>query len=235
MTVSEVQERNPVARAVIAHARTSFVPVVWATLVDRIHLVQKLFDATAVFAGLSDRLAELNVRRGNPAISSSACRCADSITDEKVKVLSTTELLGPLADTKLGIEIQLLPARRRCRTSSCSGSSRTTESNCMSPPHSGGGMQIQPVSLGMDFRSVFDPAQEAYERLIYDVLRGDAALFPRRKEVEWFRQVIDPLLAHWAGFGHPDTYPFGTAGPDGRGVRSDQTCLVLPPVAGSNR
>ena len=48
----------------------------------------------------------------------------------------------------------------------------------------GGGMHIQPVSLGMDFRSVFDPAPEAYERLICDVLRGDATLFPRREEVE---------------------------------------------------
>jgi glucose-6-phosphate 1-dehydrogenase len=81
----------------------------------------------------------------------------------------------------------------------------------------GGGMHIQPVSLGMDFRSVFDPAPEAYERLISDVLRGDATLFPRREEVEWSWRVIDPLLEHWAGIGRPDTYPSGSAGPESAG------------------
>ena len=78
----------------------------------------------------------------------------------------------------------------------------------------GGGMHIQPVSLGMDFRSVFDPAPEAYERLICDVLRGDATLFPRREEVEWSWRVIDPLLDYWAGVGRPDNYPSGTSGPE---------------------
>ncbi|MBC2644663.1 MULTISPECIES: glucose-6-phosphate dehydrogenase [unclassified Rhodococcus (in: high G+C Gram-positive bacteria)] len=78
----------------------------------------------------------------------------------------------------------------------------------------GGGMHIQPVSLGMDFRSVFDPAPEAYERLICDVLRGDATLFPRREEVEWSWRVIDPLLEHWAATGRPDTYPSGASGPE---------------------
>ncbi|MGW5153032.1 glucose-6-phosphate dehydrogenase [Rhodococcus koreensis] len=77
----------------------------------------------------------------------------------------------------------------------------------------GGGMQIQPVSLGMDFRSVFDPAPEAYERLIGDVLRGDSTLFPRRAEVEHSWRIIDPLLQHWATAGRPDTYPAGTSGP----------------------
>ena len=77
----------------------------------------------------------------------------------------------------------------------------------------GGGMQIQPVSLGMDFRSVFDPAPEAYERLIGDVLRGDGTLFPRRAEVEHSWRIIDPLLQHWATAGRPDTYPAGTSGP----------------------
>nr|WP_237726835.1 glucose-6-phosphate dehydrogenase [Rhodococcus jostii] len=78
----------------------------------------------------------------------------------------------------------------------------------------GGGMHIQPVSLGMDFRSVFDPAPEAYERLICDVLRGDATLFPRREEVEWSWRVIDPLLEHWAALGRPDNYPSGASGPE---------------------
>ncbi|MFE7420277.1 glucose-6-phosphate dehydrogenase [Rhodococcus sp. NPDC057529] len=78
----------------------------------------------------------------------------------------------------------------------------------------GGGMNIQPVSLGMDFRSVFDhPAPEAYERLICDVLRGDATLFPRQDEVECSWRIIDPLLEHWAEHGRPDVYVAGSAGP----------------------
>ncbi|MGW5515098.1 glucose-6-phosphate dehydrogenase [Nocardia africana] len=82
----------------------------------------------------------------------------------------------------------------------------------------GGGMDIQPISLGTDFRSVFDPAPEAYERLISDVLRGDATLFLRREEVEQSWRVIDPLLEHWARSGRPDRYPSGSAGP----VSADQ-------------
>lgn len=46
----------------------------------------------------------------------------------------------------------------------------------------GDGMHIQRVSLGTDFRSVFEEAPEAYERLIRDVLRADATLFPRRRK-----------------------------------------------------
>ncbi|ALU73475.1 glucose-6-phosphate dehydrogenase (plasmid) [Rhodococcus erythropolis R138] len=77
----------------------------------------------------------------------------------------------------------------------------------------GGGMHIQPVSLGTDFRSVFDEAPEAHERLIRDVLCGDATLFPRREEVETSWRIIDPLLAHWANLGRPDNYPSGSSGP----------------------
>ncbi|MGW5105984.1 glucose-6-phosphate dehydrogenase [Nocardia sp. NPDC004123] len=77
----------------------------------------------------------------------------------------------------------------------------------------GGGMHIQPISLCMDFRSIFDSAPEAYERLIFDVLRGDATLFLRGEEVEQSWRVIDPLLDQWARCGRPDRYPSGSAGP----------------------
>ncbi|WP_280784433.1 glucose-6-phosphate dehydrogenase [Rhodococcus opacus] len=94
----------------------------------------------------------------------------------------------------------------------------------------GEGMHIQPVSLGMDFRSVFDPAPEAYERLIHDVLRGDATLFPRREEVEWSWRVIDPLLEHWVGGGRPEAYSAGSAGPvsaDGMLARTGRAWRAL--------
>lgn len=94
----------------------------------------------------------------------------------------------------------------------------------------GGGMHIQPVSLGMDFKSVFDPAPEAYERLICDVIRGDATLFPRREEVEWSWRVIDPLLEHWAALGRPDTYPSGASGPESAERILSRTCRAWRPL-----
>jgi glucose-6-phosphate 1-dehydrogenase len=209
---------------------------------------------------------------------------ADSIAAEKIKILSATELLGPLAQTSargqygpgmenghpvLGlIEETGFPANSTTETFAALTVSiatrrwagvpfyirtgkrlarKTTEIAVTFRPPShgsadaraaavsnvlvfrvqpddgielhigakrpGGGMHIQPVSLGMDFRSVFDPVPEAYERLICDVIRGDATLFPRREEVEYSWRIIDPLLRHWAAHGRPDTYPAGSAGP----------------------
>ncbi|WP_327098200.1 glucose-6-phosphate dehydrogenase [Nocardia vinacea] len=77
----------------------------------------------------------------------------------------------------------------------------------------GGGMDVREVSLDMNFRSVFDQAPEAYERLIHDVLRGDPTLFPRREEIEWAWRIIDPLLEHWGRSGRPDKYDAGSPGP----------------------
>lgn len=77
----------------------------------------------------------------------------------------------------------------------------------------GSGMHIEPISLRMDFGSVFDPAPEAYERLIRDVIRGDATLFPRHEEVEMSWRVIDPLLDFWTRGGRPEPYPSGSSGP----------------------
>ncbi|MFC9840514.1 glucose-6-phosphate dehydrogenase [Rhodococcus sp. NPDC127530] len=411
--------------AVIAHARTPFDPVVWATLAERIHLVQGSFDDTAAFARLAARLAEIDVRRGKSGNyvfylsvppSSFAAVCdqlaicglnrnahgwrrvvvekpfghdlassqalgvalervfppssiyridhylgketvqnilalrfangmfeplwnnrhidhvqitmaesvgvpgragyydgvgaardviqnhllqllaliameepvafdADSIAAEKIKVLSATELRGPLAETSArgqygagvengvpvpgladeagfpadsatetfaaltvgiatrrwaGVPFFIRTGKRLARRTAeiavtftpPAHGSRAARAAAVSnvlvfrvqpddgielhigAKRPGGGMHIQPVSLGMDFRSVFDPAPEAYERLICDVIRGDATLFPRREEVEWSWRVIDPLLEHWAGCGRPDAYSSGTAGPE---------------------
>ncbi len=63
--------------------------------------------------------------------------------------------------------------------------------------------------------SFLSESPEAYERLILDVMRGDATLFTRNDEVEALWRIIDPILAAWA----QDTespipqYPAGSAGP----------------------
>ena len=54
----------------------------------------------------------------------------------------------------------------------------------------------------MDFlygEAFTESSPEAYERLILDVLLGDATLFPHAAEVEASWRVIDPLEDVWAG------------------------------------
>lgn len=79
----------------------------------------------------------------------------------------------------------------------------------------GDGMRIQDVDLDMSYAESFhQPSPEAYERLILDVLRGDASLFPTQEEIEASWAVVDPVIAHWARTGRPDAYESGSSGPD---------------------
>lgn len=61
------------------------------------------------------------------------------------------------------------------------------------------------------------PAQgntpEAYERLLYDILRGDATLFSRWDEVEASWKLADSIIAHKTGAGCYPNYDAGTMGP----------------------
>jgi glucose-6-phosphate 1-dehydrogenase len=77
-------------------------------------------------------------------------------------------------------------------------------------------MQIRPVNMEFHYGTAFvSESPEAYERLILDVMRGDATLFTRNDEVVALWRIIDPILAAWAA----DTttpipqYPAGSAGP----------------------
>jgi len=56
---------------------------------------------------------------------------------------------------------------------------------------------------------------EAYERLLYDVMRGDPTLFTRWDEVEAAWRFIDPITAAWAAAGPPQfpNYAAGQWGP----------------------
>jgi len=57
---------------------------------------------------------------------------------------------------------------------------------------------------------------EAYERLLLDVIAGDATLFMRRDAVEAAWQWVMPILERWTeqGDGGLATYPAGEWGPD---------------------
>ena len=78
------------------------------------------------------------------------------------------------------------------------------------------GTQMEVRDVTMDFAygdSFTENSPEAYERLILDVLLGDAPLFPRHEEVEMSWEILDPILDNWASHGKPEGYPPGTWGP----------------------
>jgi len=77
----------------------------------------------------------------------------------------------------------------------------------------GSAMEVRDVSMDFLYGEAFtESSPEAYERLVLDVLIGDATLFPRNEEVELSWQVIDPLEEFWAGT-KPEPYRAGEWGP----------------------
>jgi glucose-6-phosphate 1-dehydrogenase len=78
-----------------------------------------------------------------------------------------------------------------------------------------GGIRLQHAPLDMNFADVFSIyAPEAYERLLMDVIRGNATLFMRRDEVEAAWRWIDPILEAWNHMEEaPRPYFAGTWGP----------------------
>ncbi len=78
-----------------------------------------------------------------------------------------------------------------------------------------GGMRLQHVPLDMSFAKAFGaPSPEAYERLLMDVVRGNASLFMRRDEVEAAWRFVDPIRDAWAQSGEgPRPYNSGSWGP----------------------
>jgi glucose-6-phosphate 1-dehydrogenase len=74
-------------------------------------------------------------------------------------------------------------------------------------------MEVRDVAMDFLYGEQFTEASpEAYERLLLDVLLGDATLFPRNAEVEASWAVIDPLEEFWAGT-EPYPYRAGEWGP----------------------
>lgn len=81
-----------------------------------------------------------------------------------------------------------------------------------------GGMRLAEVTLDMTFASALGQhakAQDAYERLIMDVMRGDQTLFMRGDEVEAAWAWTDPIIAAWEEARlSPASYDSGSSGPD---------------------
>ena len=78
----------------------------------------------------------------------------------------------------------------------------------------GTAMEVRDVTMDFAYGHAFtESSPEAYERLILDVLLGDPPLFPRHEEVELSWKILDPITAHWAAKGQPETYRSGGWGP----------------------
>ncbi|WP_053384066.1 glucose-6-phosphate dehydrogenase [Leucobacter celer] len=76
--------------------------------------------------------------------------------------------------------------------------------------------RVRDVTMDFGYGHAFTEASpEAYERLILDVLLGDAPLFPRQREVELSWRILDPVEEYWAGLDEPlEQYAPGSWGPD---------------------
>lgn len=74
-----------------------------------------------------------------------------------------------------------------------------------------GGMRLRHVPLDMSFAEEFEARSiDAYERLLLDVIRGNATLFMRRDEVEAAWKWVDPIISGWQE--NADNIPKYTAG-----------------------
>ena len=80
----------------------------------------------------------------------------------------------------------------------------------------GRGMALQEVELDLHFDEAFQRRRwDAYERLLLDVIDGDATLFMRRDEIEAAWRWVDPIIGGWHEvYRSPKRYAAGSWGPE---------------------
>ncbi|MGB8841462.1 MAG: glucose-6-phosphate dehydrogenase [Aliidongia sp.] len=78
-----------------------------------------------------------------------------------------------------------------------------------------GGLRLRNTALNLSFAEAFKTRfPDAYERLLMDVVRGNATLFMRRDEVEAAWSWVEPILEGWSRTGQVcKAYTAGTWGP----------------------
>jgi glucose-6-phosphate 1-dehydrogenase len=81
--------------------------------------------------------------------------------------------------------------------------------------------QTESVNLDFHYSDSFGECviPDAYERLLWDALNGDAALFTRSDGIESAWEIIDPIIAQWEANSNSapplERYPVGSWGPQG--------------------
>ncbi len=79
----------------------------------------------------------------------------------------------------------------------------------------GSPFRVRTVPLDFSYRGFTEQSPEAYERVLFDALAGDATLFIREDEVDQAWRIVQPLInAFDAGTLPLHLYPAGTWGPD---------------------
>lgn len=77
-------------------------------------------------------------------------------------------------------------------------------------------IKTEQISLNATMKGALDEANDAYEELLLDVIKGDRSLFLRYDEVKAAWMVVDPVIQTWAAeTAYIDTYASGTWGPQG--------------------
>ncbi|MCC6823201.1 MAG: glucose-6-phosphate dehydrogenase, partial [Verrucomicrobia subdivision 3 bacterium] len=73
-------------------------------------------------------------------------------------------------------------------------------------------MQLRPVDMRFSYRESFAaPSPDAYETLLWDVMKHDATLFMRADQVEAAWQLLMPVLEAWQATA-PSDFPNYAAG-----------------------
>ncbi|HET7558931.1 MAG TPA: glucose-6-phosphate dehydrogenase [Limnochordia bacterium] len=75
-------------------------------------------------------------------------------------------------------------------------------------------LRVKTVQMDFDYDTNFDDEEPtAYEKLLLDVMEGDAMLFAREDWVEASWRLLDPVLEVWDAGGEIEIYPSGSQGP----------------------
>jgi glucose-6-phosphate 1-dehydrogenase len=96
--------------------------------------------------------------------------------------------------------------------------------------------EMRPVEMSFEYEDSFGPfaIPEAYERLLLDILKGDASLFTRSDSIELGWQLVDPILEAWESEHAPPLYFYESAswGPPeaDRLIAHDDYCWAQGPT-----
>jgi len=72
-------------------------------------------------------------------------------------------------------------------------------------------MNVRQTTLDFRFDTKFAGTMpDGYERLLLDVVTGDASLFSRADEVEAAWAIIDPIIRTWMENDEPELYEYET-------------------------
>jgi glucose-6-phosphate 1-dehydrogenase len=83
---------------------------------------------------------------------------------------------------------------------------------CFQAKQPGTRLLLKPVTMQFNYKESFSlPIPEAYETLLWDVMKNDATLFMRADQVEAAWQIIMPILDTWQKK-HPVDFPNYAAG-----------------------